>query len=139
MEGFTHKHKHPGTGPRTKCAHLDCPFGPCKGKGLKHLIKDCPDASVADKESMFAELAANRPTDGPSKSTRGRKASAIGGRNATPKADGTAGRLSEKVQHGTLHSHPSCPITVSDGQAAIKAIGRCDDRSDLNIVSPSLA
>ena len=133
------RHKHPGTGPRTKRAYPDCPFGPCKGKGLKHLIKDCPDASVADKDRMFAELAANRAKDGHSKSTRRQKASAIGSRNGTPKADGTAGRLSEKVQHGTLHSHPSCPITVSDGQAAIKAIGRCDDGRDEIIVSPSLA
>lgn len=133
------RHHKPGTAPCSKRAYPDCPFGPCKGKGLKHLIEDCPDASAADKDRMFAELEAIRARDGPSKSPRGQKTYADSSRNETSKASGTAGRLSKKEKIATQNAHPSCPITVSDGQAAINAIGRCDDGSDDSTVSSSLA
>ena len=43
----------------------DCPYGPCKDKGLKHLIKDCPDSSRTEKDQLYAALTAAKAKDGP--------------------------------------------------------------------------
>ena len=47
-----------------------CPHPPCKVKGLKDLIKVCPDASQAEKDKMLADYRAERSRDGPARGKR---------------------------------------------------------------------
>ena len=120
----------------------DCPHGPCKSKGLKHLIKDCPDATPEEKDRMLKELSAAKARDGPARSTSSQASAAASNQSekSATKTSGTAGRLCRprKIQKDNL-GKPSCPMILSDGLASLERHGICDDGSDDTIVSPKLA
>ena len=123
----------------------DCPYGPCKNKGLRHLIKDCRDSSRMEKDQLYAALTAAKAKNGSSRSTRSRKAADKTSKNTDngkegTKSDGTAGHLTNKGKSVTFNAHtPSCSSTVSDGRSSHQTTGRCDGGSDAGIVSIRLA
>ena len=52
---------------------------------------------------------------------------------------GTAGRIKDAVKIIDHASAPSCDIIVSEGDATLSTIGRCDDGANDSIVAPQLA
>ena len=80
---------------------------------------------------LKAELTGKKAADGPCKSTRRQKNQQ---NSAEPK--GTVNRLKPTTSPSPASS---CSVTVSDGKTSLEGTGRCDDRSDDSIVSPSLA
>lgn len=119
------------------------PHGPCKSRGLRQFIKDCPTATDDEKKHYLTEIAAKKATDTPASSTRSLTDEQTS--STTDKNSGTrvAGRIymkeSKYVNGKSSDKNSYCHIKISDGQASIDCFGRCDDESDVSFVSPELA
>ena len=114
-----------------------CPFWTCKAKGANHLIKKWPEATEEEKRSMLAAIAAEKARYGPSRSTRIQT-------SAVPtaghdKTTGTAGLITDAVKIIDQASATSFDIIVSDGDATLATICRCDDGADDSFVAFQLA
>ena len=119
----------------------DCPFGVCKTKGLKHWIRNCPNATETEKQRMLEDIAAAKARNGPHSSTRSKTVSSgAGSSRSETKSSNVVGRMTKKkTTDRKAFNTPSCPVTVSDGRESITATARCDDGSDDSLVSPKLA
>ena len=110
-----------------------CPLPKCKGKNRLHWISDCTESTDAEKKKFREELAAQKASDGPSKSTRGQKAEAAA-------AAKSVGRLKDgKSNADGNNDNPSCRMTVQDIRTSLDIIGRCDDGSDETLASKEVA
>lgn len=115
----------------------DCPFGTCKKKSAKHLIKECPEATDAEKSKMLSERIAARALDGPSRATRSQTTARSDTRTAP---NGNIGRLKpSNTENLKTDDSPSYNISLSDGMAELTALSRCDDSSDDSIVAAKMA
>lgn len=105
-----------------------CLWPPHKSKGIRHLLKNCPECPADKKAALLKQRAEELVKDGPSKSTRGQ------GAHPGP----AIGRLQPPKPATSRHS-PSCAIQVSDGSASVNGTGRTDDGSDDSIASSAIA
>lgn len=98
-----------------------CVWEPHKKQGIRHLLKDCPEA---ERHLILKDRADEKARTGSARSTRSQT------------DDRTTGLLpSKKVD---MHQSPSFPVLVSDGIPSMNTTGRWDDGSDEIIASSAV-
>lgn len=111
-----------------------CLYEPCRRKGIRHLLRNCPDCPHDEKNRLRRELAEKKAATGPAHSTRSKTA-----RNQDQQTNATQTKtpVTGKISHA--HSQPGCEIVLKDDTASHNCHGRCDDGSDESLVSPRVA